>query len=192
MNVNHHAAHWAANSGVQTSAPRLDGYVLLLQDERGLVLIEHTENPAILLSRMQAEGLQIQDRRQIIEHSRHAREIALSLRQQFRDFRKQDLPQAWFSTDWGPVATALEDWDVIEGRIMRSGELLIGSQVTFRWNEKAYTGEIHAFKQEGARRMAHVRVAKQTSIGDGVALLSAWCAVNELQRLVRSTDKVPA
>lgn len=192
MNVNHHAAHWAANCGVQTSAPRLDGYVLLLQDERGLVLIEHTENPAILLSRMQAEGLQIQDRRHISAHSHHAWEIALSLRQQFREFRKQDLQQAWFSMDWGPVATAFEDWDLTEGRILRSGELVIGSQVTFRWNEKAYAGEIHAFKQEGTRRMAHVRVAKQTALGDGVALLSAWCSVNELQLLVRSTEKVPA
>lgn len=191
MNLNHHAAHWDA-SGVQTSAQRFDGYVLILQDERGLVLIEHTENPAILLSRMQAEGLQVQDRRQVAVHSRHAREIALSLRQQFREFRKQDLPQAWYSVDWGPVATALEDWDLLEGRIMRSGELTLGRQVTFRWMEKAYVGEIHAFKQEGGRRLAHVRVAKVTSIGDGVALLSAWCPVHDLQLLVHSTEKVPA
>lgn len=192
MNLTHHAAHWSASNRTPAAAPRMDGYVLILQDERGLVLIEHTENPALLISRMQAEGLQVQDRRQVFVHSHHAREIALSLRQQFREFRKQDLPMAWFSVDWQPVMIALEDWDTAEGRILRTGELLIGTQVTFRWLDKAYLGQIHGFKQEGGRRMAHVRVAKRSSMGDGVALLSAWCDVNELQPVVTSTEKVPA
>jgi len=159
------------------------GYVLIVQDERGLVYIGHDENAVMKLERMRAGGLVINDRRVIrSDWTPHAREIALSLTQQFRAHRVEaDAP--WFAIPWADAVTAFEDWDTDRGQIRRTGDYLIGQQVQITADPRA-VGEITAFRQEGHARKARVKFHKPGARIGGVCYIDAWCPIAELKPLV--------
>ena len=78
-----------------TGAQPAETFVLILQDDRGLVYIDAVANANMQLHRMLGDGMQLCDRRSEVRFSLHAREIALSLRQQFRDTKAQDQIAPW-------------------------------------------------------------------------------------------------
>lgn len=145
----------AATAAPLTGTQPAETFVLIVQDERGLVYIDAVANARMQLHRMQADGLVINDRRAEFRYSPHAREIALSLRQQFRESRKIDEPAPWHHAAWEHVQTALEDWDLDSGKLQRTGDMLIGTQVTASVDNTA-VGTINRFRQEGTTRRAFV------------------------------------
>lgn len=161
---------------------RPDGFILIVQDQRGLVFIEHSENASIQLHTMMNDGLQIENRHVHKVFSPHAREIVLSLRQQFREKRQIGLDCAhWFAIGWEEATTALEDWDVNYGWITRAGDLRVGQMVTVEMDKSA-VGTVRAFRQEGTLRK--VRVAFATAARcNGVDYLAVWAPLSLVKML---------
>ncbi len=159
------------------------GFVLILQDERGLIYIGATENALLLLDRMRADGLVINDRRVLrSDWTPHARSIAASLAKQFSAQRTAD-DAPWFAADWPDVQTAYHDRDITTGRILRTGDFIVGDQVHLTADQNAI-GELRAFSQDGPARKAHVRFHKPVKGLATVPVIAAWCPLSQLKALV--------